>query len=118
MSKFEDLMKQIEEFTKQNLGASLIAKERHEKQIKKHGFTGKHHAEHPEWYDKGQLIEAAHTLSVPVIKSCLVPLNWDAEWFKNMCDRDHEERLVISGALIAAEIDRLAYLKNNPEQLK
>lgn len=118
MSKFNELMKQIEEFTKQNLGASLIAKERHEKQIKKHGFTGKHHAEHPDWYNEGQLIEAARELSSRTQYGNVYPKNWNPDQWNELCSRNYEERLVIAGALIAAEIDRLAYIKNNPEQLK
>lgn len=91
-------------------GVELISDER-EKQISKHGFTGEHHFNKPEWYDKGQLIEAANTLSMKEIKSCLVPFNWDIEWFSNLCNRPYKERLVISGALIAAEIDRLNHSK-------
>ena len=96
-------------------GVELIAIERNEKQIEKHGFTAKHHAEHPEWYDRGQLIEAAHILSMKEIKSCLVPFNWDAEWFKNLCLRSHKDRLIISGALLASEWDRLEYIQKNPK---
>lgn len=94
-------------------GLGLIANERYEKQILKHGFTGEHHALHPEWYDRNQLIEASNTLSQEEIKSCLVPFNWDAEWFENLCKRPHKERLVISAALICAEIDRIIWLENN-----
>lgn len=89
-------------------GIELIAEER-EKQISKHGFTGEHHFNHPEWYENGQLTEASSTLSMKNIKSCLVPLNWDAEWFEDMCKRSYKERLAIAGALIGAEIDRISY---------
>lgn len=91
-------------------GIELITKER-EKQIVKHGFTAEHHALHPEWYEAGQLIEAAHTLSMKEIKTCLVPYNWDAKWFSKLCLKSHEDRLVISAALLASEFDRLEYLK-------
>lgn len=94
-------------------GVELIAFERYEKQIKKHGFTAEHHALHPEWYDLGQLIEAANTLSSKEIKSCLVPINWNSEWFSKLCLRPHSERLIISAALLASEWDRLDYLQNN-----
>lgn len=89
----------------------LIAIERNEKQIGKHGFTAEHHASHPEWYDKGQLIEAANTLSMKEIKSCLVPLNWNVIWFDDLCKRPYQERLIIAATLIASEWDRLEYLK-------
>lgn len=93
-------------------GCGQIAKERTH-QIEKYGFTGEHHANHPEWYEKGQLIEAAITLSTKEIKGCLVPLNWDKEWFERLCKKDHKERLIISGALIASEIDRLNFIEQN-----
>ncbi|WP_143147260.1 hypothetical protein [Chishuiella changwenlii] len=93
----------------QNLktGIELIAEER-QKQISKHGFTGEHHANHPEWYDQGQLLLAAKTLiKVDLKDNVYYPLNWDHTWFYNLCRRDYKERLIIAGALIAAEIDRL-----------
>jgi hypothetical protein len=86
-------------------GTELIQAER-QKQIDKYGFTGEHHANHPEWYDKNQLVEAAHTLSMPTIVSCFIPINWDAEWFERLCQRPYLERLTIAGALLASEIDR------------
>jgi len=91
-------------------GCGLIAKERTH-QIEKHGFTGEHHANHPEWYDKGQLIEAASTLSMPVINGCALPINWDKDWFERLIKKSHKERLIISGALLAAEIDRIIELE-------
>lgn len=91
-------------------GVQLITEER-EKQISKHGFTGKHHKEHPEWYDKGQLIEASNVLSMKEINGCFVPINWDTKWFDRLTKRPYKERLIISGALIAAEIDRLNELE-------
>jgi hypothetical protein len=92
-------------------GIELITEER-EKQISKHGFTGEHHAQHAEWYDEGQLIEAAHKLSFAIAKD-EVPKNWDLEWFQNLCNRPHKERLVIAGALIASEIDRMNEIQIN-----
>ena len=90
------------------IGVELIAEER-QKQIVKHGFTGEHHFNHPKWYDRNQLIEASNILSMKEIRSCLVPFNWDAEWFQELCSRRYKERLIIAGALIAAEIDRLSF---------
>jgi len=87
-------------------GLELISKER-DKQISKHGFTGEHHANHPEWYDRNQLTEASNSLSMVEINSVLVPFGWDAEWFKSLCERPYIERLSIAGALLASEIDRL-----------
>lgn len=90
-------------------GARLIRAER-EHQISKHGFTGKHHYEHPEWYAKGQLLDAARTLTlknseIENTQSC--PTNWNIDWWIRLTCKPYEERIVIAGALIAAEIDRL-----------
>lgn len=97
-------------------GIELITEER-QKQIDKHGFTGEHHANHPKWYDKNQLIYAARFLALPDLTyTDWVPTNWDRKWFKDLCLRSHEERLKIAGALIAAEIDRLQKLKEKINQ--
>jgi len=92
-------------------GIEQIADER-QKQIDKHGFTGKHHAEHPEWYDNYQLQFAATTLMMHEFEEqldidALLPDGWDKEWFADLNNRSREKRLIIAGALIAAEIDRL-----------
>ena len=89
-------------------GVELITAER-EKQISKHGFTGEHHFNHPEWYDKNQLIVASNILIVKEKKPCLVPENWDREWFQRLCDKPYEKRLIIAATLIVAEIDRISY---------
>jgi hypothetical protein len=93
-------------------GIEQIQAER-QKQIDKYGFTGEHHAQHPEWYDKGQLIEAARTLTMPKILSVFVPINWDAEWFERLCQRPFQERIVIAAALLASELDRQNNLPKN-----
>ena len=96
-------------------GVLLIAEER-EHQISKHGFTGEHHANNPLWYDENQLIRAAWGLcnydkdQLTAIYRDTKPLNWDKEWWQRMCDKPKLERLIIAGALIAAEIDRLQSL--------
>lgn len=97
-------------------GIELIAEER-QKQIDKHGFTGKHHASHPEWYDKLQLQRAAASLILPDIMEIMsgekvnvdgveTPEGWNAEWFNNLMHRPRKQRLIITAALIAAELDR------------
>lgn len=103
------------------IGAELVAKER-QKQIDKHGFTAEHHVNHPEWYEEGQLINAAQGLSQYNPDSDrnkayrdMVPENWDLIWWQKMCDRSHKERLIISGALIVAELDRLTELELQEE---
>lgn len=92
-------------------GIELITEER-KKQIDKHGFTAEHHVNHPEWYDRLQLEDAAINILHPFITATEdnmpeTPENWDKEWFENLCKRNREERLIIAAALIAAELDRL-----------
>ncbi|WP_315055195.1 hypothetical protein [Chryseobacterium indoltheticum] len=94
----------------QTTGVGLIASER-QKQIEKYGFTGIHHVANPEGYSAGQLMKAAITLLLPHLIQNLgwttVPEKWDEEWFEKLIDKKPKERLVIAGALIAAELDRL-----------
>ena len=110
-------------------GIERISEERQEKQIKKHGFTGKHHAENPQWYDQNQLVTAAAALIniedwekvSPLVKETywrVVPQNWDKDWYNDLLGRPYEERLVISGAMLAAELDRRAYLKEIKKKKK
>jgi hypothetical protein len=93
-------------------GIEQIQAER-QRQIDKYGFTGEHHAQHPEWYDKGQLIEAARTLTMPKILSVFVPINWDTEWFERLCKKPFQERIVVAAALLASELDRQNNLLKN-----
>lgn len=98
-------------------GISLIAKER-EEQIQKHGFT-------PEW-DKGykdyELLKAANLLlyspdelsPMNAFKSIALP-NWDQSRLEKMDNKPYKERLIIAGALIAAEIDRIIFLEKTEE---
>lgn len=98
------------------IGVQLIAQER-QKQIANYGFTGKHHAEHPEFYENGQLEYAAMALlSVDYKKEYALkdaPFNWSDTWFKDLLERSVKDRLRIAAALLAAELDRL----NEIEQL-
>lgn len=92
-------------------GVELIADER-KKQIEKYGFTGEHHVEHPQWYDNFQLQFAATTLMMHEFEEqlevdALLPEGWDKEWFERLNNKDRRERLIIAGALIAAELDRI-----------
>lgn len=96
-------------------GVSQIYSER-EKQIVKHGFSAECQAKNPQFYDKGQLLYAAHTLldlEVMGKVDMIEPENWDAEWFEKLCKKPQEDRIRIAAALLAAELDRLEYLRNN-----
>ena len=98
------------------IGAQLIADER-QKQIDKHGFTAQHHVNHPEWYENGQLKRAARSLLLnPLSIHVETPENWDEVWFKDLSNRTDKERLIIAGALIAAELDRLNEIDNDLEE--
>jgi hypothetical protein len=86
-------------------------------QKNKHGFTGEHHADHPEWYADNQLIEAAQHLSDPELlpQDIWFPKNWDEEWFYRLCKKPFKKRLEIAGAMLAAEYDRLLVLEERKE---
>lgn len=42
-----------------------------------------------------------------------VPEGWSPKVMYKICSKKYKERLIIAGALIAAEIDRLNYIENN-----
>lgn len=87
-------------------GIELIKKER-EEQILKHGrTTEKDMVENTE----GQLRVAAMFL-LDEINLCQQPKNWDGQIWVKMQRKPLKERLVIAGALIAAEIDRLTAIE-------
>lgn len=103
-------------------GIELISEER-QKQIDKHGFTAEHHANNNQYYDRDQLISASITLLnyenwndigefMQKTYSGLVPTNWDSKWWLNLLKRSKKERVIIAGALLASELDRLEYLES------
>lgn len=98
-------------------GIELIAEERQE-QIVKHGRT----IELDVLQNKdGQLCHGASLLLqkfegspfehlTPGLDDAfrdIVPIGWDEQIYHKMFDKPYKERLIIAGALIAAEIDRL-----------
>src|SRR5690606_7328148 len=97
-------------------GIELIAQER-QKQIDKHGFTGEHHAQHPKWYEGGQLLSAArHLSSLYMVDIDWRPHNWDPEWYRRLCNKSFKGRIIIAAALIAAELDRFKALEELEDQ--
>lgn len=98
-------------------GIELIADERQE-QLNKHG---RGLATDVKDNNKGQLAFAATTLSsqyngggdkLPEKHRIAhterwIPIGWDETIWKKMVNKPYKERLIIAGALIAAEIDRL-----------
>lgn len=90
------------------IGCRKICQERHE-QIYKHGRTIELDVK---YNTEGQLLHASRVLTMgvtilPEIKN-KPPFKWDSKIWAKMCDKEYfEERIVISGSLTAAEIDRL-----------
>lgn len=94
-------------------GIELIAQER-EEQITKHGRTVQNDVKYNNEY---QLIDAANTLSMNIPEDILQsylgyhesypPTGWKSDLWSKMLRKPYKERLVIAGALIAAEIDRI-----------
>lgn len=100
-------------------GIELIAQERQE-QIEKHGRTIELDVRNNNHY---QLSEAAGLLSTPDMGADLAvepdeccPVDWDLSIWKKMCEKSYEQRLIIAGALIAAELDRLLKLQENEDR--
>lgn len=86
-------------------GIELIAEERQE-QIEKHGFT----AMHDEEYEDEELRIAAVALLTPNGEQgldYLFPALWNKGNVRKMCSKSYKQRLIIAGALIAAEYDRV-----------
>lgn len=88
-------------------GIELIAIERKE-QIEKHGRTIEKDVE---INDFRELAIAAQALiqndSEDEGLDYQFPFSWDKELVRRLCMKSYKERLIIAGALIAAEIDRL-----------
>lgn len=82
-------------------GAQLIANERQE-QIDKHGRTV---IKDVSSNSKGELLMAAVKMTGKVI-GIPWPEHWDKAICQKMDDKTEDEKLVIAGAMIAAEIDR------------
>lgn len=87
-------------------GIELISDER-KQQIEKHGFT----VEKDQKYVNDELVTVATNLLTGNF------FDYPATWSSTMCDKlrkkNQLESLIISGALIAAEIDRLQDLEKS-----
>jgi len=90
-------------------GVELIAIERQE-QIEKHGRTIEQDVEFNSDFEK-PLTKAAAALTVEygnaLASEAMKPQGWDAAIWKKMMSKPYKERLIIAGAFIAAEIDRM-----------
>lgn len=83
-------------------GIELIAKERQE-QIEKHGFTLGHDIQVHS--DDEALIDCARYLISD--NEMFYPEDWGMKTLEKLRTKTEIEKLVVAGALIAAEIDRL-----------
>ena len=90
-------------------GIELIADERLE-QLVKHGYSWDHDIRTNNHY---QLSEAAGLLTHldeedygHDIEACC-PTGWNLDVWRKMMSKPYEKRLIIAGALIAAELDRI-----------
>jgi hypothetical protein len=92
-------------------GVDLIEQERQE-QIEKHGRSVEQDVA---LNTKGQLSVAAGILCQKTIPANLdlIPTGWNVFIWNRMLSKPYKERLIIAGALIAAEIDRI---DNLPEE--
>lgn len=90
-------------------GIELITQER-EEQIQKHGRTPEHDKTFNNTWPPS-LTKAASSLTVDPMTDLVAvygkPDAWDDKIWRKMCSKTYKERLVIAGALIAAEIDRI-----------
>lgn len=94
-------------------GIELIAKER-EEQITKHVRTIANDVKNNK---NGELSFAAAVLSCPnplamgasPVNNYSCPSGWDVKMWNKIFKKPYKDRLIIAGAFIAAEIDRLQY---------
>lgn len=99
-------------------GIELIAEERKE-QIEKHGYTDEITKSNPQWYNDYQLSRVASLLCSPetgnTAKICPIDTaiafgyieNWEVDWLRYTANKPYKERIIIAGALLAAELDRI-----------
>lgn len=91
-------------------GIELIAKERKEQQ-EKHGISVKNDAQ----FNSLMVFNGLPALPVAVIGLLddsfqRVPAHWDKKRLEHMRSKPYLQRLIIAGALIAAEIDRVQFM--------
>lgn len=90
-------------------GIELITEER-QRQVTKEGWT----PEHDDKHSNGEMALAAACYAKPESERIYEPWPWAASWWKPTPDNRIRE-LQKSGALIAAEIDRLQPAKRSME---
>jgi hypothetical protein len=96
-------------------GIELISIERQE-QVTIHGYDKLWVENNPHYYDGGQLAYAAEMLLSSERNEGIDPFSYPDGWPERDCQKmlrkPYIEKLVVAGALIAAEIDRLQNQKS------
>jgi len=92
-------------------GIELIAKERKEQQ-EKHGIGVKNDAQ----FNSLMLFNGIYPIPIAVIGILddsfqHAPAHWDKKMLDRIRKKPYKERLIIAGALLAAEIDRVQYVE-------
>lgn len=87
-------------------GAQVFIEERLHQIVDK-GYTKEFQAQHPEYYNAGQLGYAARELSKKDtdLISTVPPTNWNHEWWSQARLKPFRDRLRIAGGLLAAYYD-------------
>lgn len=65
----------------------------------------------------GELITGAKALLLTESRTNAFPTSWGIAACRKMAQKPYKERLIIAGALIAAEIDRLEYLEKQTSEI-
>lgn len=99
-------------------GIELIAKERQE-QLEKHGISIENDATYNKAY---QLTEGAAILATEMFPTsrkrfAAMPSDWGDQQCLKMCNKPRFQRLVIAGALIAAELDKILAVEERKKEL-
>ena len=100
------------ELVPEGTGAQLIAKERYE-QLFKHDISVEMDAEQNANH---QLLQAAINL-LTANAEYYCPNGWHKEIWRLMCKKSKEDRIIIAGALLAAEYDRLNFITNKTKSV-
>jgi len=97
-------------------GIELIAKERQE-QLEKHGISVKNDAQ----FNSIMQFNGIYVIPIAVIGILddsfqHAPAHWDKKMLDKIRKKSYKERLIIAGAFIAAEIDRVQYVEEQKKK--
>lgn len=102
--------------SKKITGIKLIENKRNE-QIQKHGYTCVGDATFNNHYQLSEAAGMLTVLDVGDLGDLVPPTGWSEELFLKMMSKPYEDRLIISGALLAAELDRINGVNYEVEML-